>query len=178
MLSTRFTNFMGLLLVGLLLVVISPVASYGAFIIKLPQAQKYCFFETLKKGDRFDMSFVTTSEGEQAIKFWMNDPSGNRLHGVERESSSSFGFNPEAQGNYEFCFDNGVTHGDKEITFTVYGPEEHAGFGKDFEKHDGMSFSTLQTGSERLRHKTSGFCWRLKPLSTPMLTMRTRTQQP
>jgi hypothetical protein len=134
----KFNNLFCLFIAGLL--AISPVTSYGAFVIKLQPAQRNCFFETLKKGDRFDMSFVTTSEGEQAIKFWMNDPSGHRLHGVERESSSSFGFNPEAQGNYEFCFDNGVTHGPKEITFTVYGPDEHSGFGKDFEKHDGALY--------------------------------------
>jgi hypothetical protein len=113
--------------------------SYGAFSIKLETGELQCFFEKLQKDDRFDLSFIISSMGEQHIKFWIKNPEGHELHSVQ-DSSSSFGFNAASAGNHEYCFGNHQSHGMKEVTFTIYGPDEQQKFDDSYIKHDGKVF--------------------------------------
>ena len=136
--TDRQTEMMG---IGVTLVLLfwGPLAAqaYSAFFVRLANSERQCYHETLAKGDRFDLSYVITSASDSPVEFWIDSPSGIRLHHVTKETTANFGFNAELEGQYTYCFANSVSSGEEEVTFTVFGPDEAKKFDDSYVKHDG-----------------------------------------
>ena len=97
----------------------------SSFHIKVARYSSECFYETLKSGDRLEVSFeVTSSTGETDIDYKITNPDGSKLHTVDRSKDASFGFNAGATGNHNMCFSNLHSGADKVISFIIIGPDD------------------------------------------------------
>ncbi|KAJ3034170.1 p24 complex component [Rhizophlyctis rosea] len=100
-------------------------SAYNAYSVIVPANKKECFYETLEKDDRLDLSFQVGDGGNLDIDFWITNPEDRLLFSVFKKSTSSFGFNADSTGTYVYCFGNQMSsHTDKDVTFTVAGPDE------------------------------------------------------
>ncbi|KAJ3291323.1 p24 complex component [Borealophlyctis nickersoniae] len=136
-----------------------PFASaFSAFGIHIRAGGRECFYEKLKQNERLDLSFEVSQGGQMDIDFWISSPNGNTLYSVQKQSTTSFGFNADQEGTYTYCFGNGMsTVTDKTLSFTVQGPDEWAKLDEkmlleDDDSHEGLAqeIQTLANGLEAM----------------------------
>ncbi|KAI8924915.1 emp24/gp25L/p24 family/GOLD-domain-containing protein [Entophlyctis helioformis] len=110
----------------LLSVAVAPTSA-TTFSMQLPRYGSECFYETLNRGDRLDISYEVMggSGSELDIDFVINNPDGSPLHVVSRERDAQFGFNSVADGQYKMCFNNLRSGAEKFVSFSITGPEDH-----------------------------------------------------
>jgi hypothetical protein len=104
------------------------VYTYGAFTVHLKEHQVECFYEDLLLNQRLDISFIVINDAQNSqISFSLTDPQGiKKLDAYD--TSFSNGIDAQTPGRHEFCFSNKHSASPKEITFTVYGPDEKKNF--------------------------------------------------
>ncbi|RKP03461.1 hypothetical protein CXG81DRAFT_23858 [Caulochytrium protostelioides] len=109
----------------LLVAHVLPAAAFNAFTTRINTYEQQCYVEVLKKGERLDLSYQVSEGGHLDVDFRLKDPLGRLIHSVNRETTSTFGFNAELEGSYLYCFDNAQSsHHPKTISFIVQGPDE------------------------------------------------------
>ncbi|TPX35994.1 hypothetical protein SmJEL517_g01856 [Synchytrium microbalum] len=91
----------------------------------MPPHDKQCFFESLKRGDRLDLSYQVAEGGNLDIDFWIITEDNRLVFNANKEATATYGFNAERDGRFEYCFSNQMTSvADKLVSFTVQGPDE------------------------------------------------------
>lgn len=99
--------------------------AYSAFMINVKPHEQNCFYETLATGDRLDLSFQVADGGHLDIDFWVKSPDSRNIYSVNKQSTSTFGFNADSAGKYVYCFSNQFsTFAHKQVSFTLFGPDE------------------------------------------------------
>lgn len=84
-----------------------------------------CYYEELRVGDTFGVSFQVGTRDSQSseqheIDFWINNPSGHRVYQVNRATDGKADVDVKLQGRYEFCFSNEYSSdASKDVTFHV-----------------------------------------------------------
>lgn len=77
----------------------------------LPPRGKVCYYEDLRVGDVFGVTFQvgnrdSGSSDQPTLNFYMNDPSGRAVSNVFRATDGVPSVNIQSPGRYEFCFSN------------------------------------------------------------------------
>ncbi|CAN6657319.1 endosomal protein P24B [Trichomonascus vanleenenianus] len=89
--------------------------------------QKECFFEDMKKGDNFAVSFQVGNRDPNSkdlleVDFWINDPNRNPIYSLSRVADGDASIDIAVTGRYEYCFSNEFSSvGTKDVTFHIHG---------------------------------------------------------
>ncbi|EGE03189.1 endosomal cargo receptor [Trichophyton equinum CBS 127.97] len=95
--------------------------------IPLKAHSRECFFENLHVNDKMSVVFQTGDtefggSGNLDINFWVEDPTGHKIHSKNSISSDEFTFVAQRDGKYVYCFGNEAwSSNSKEVTFNVHG---------------------------------------------------------
>ncbi|KAJ3282887.1 p24 complex component [Borealophlyctis nickersoniae] len=115
------------LLITFLSTLVPVTSAFSAFGIHIRAGGRECFYEKLGRNDRLDLSFEVSQGGNMDIDFWITSPNDKILYSVNKQSTTSFGFNADQEGIYTYCFGNTMsTMSDKTVSFIVQGPDERA----------------------------------------------------
>ncbi|KAJ3215371.1 p24 complex component [Dinochytrium kinnereticum] len=98
------------------------------FQIRLAPHMKQCFFEVLSPGDRMDITYQVYDGGNLQVDFWITAPDERMVQSSFKQTTGTYGFNAEQNGQYIYCFSNQVGVYDKAITFSMKGPDEKVRF--------------------------------------------------
>lgn len=79
-----------LLKLALVIALIFPILSLNTFSVLIPAASERCFHETLKIGERLDLSFQVSEGGNFDVDFWINGPDNKPIHTVSKQSTKYF----------------------------------------------------------------------------------------
>ena len=88
-----------------LLLTILPSA-INSYFVSIDAHDEECFYEVAKPNTVLGLMFEVAEGGFLDIDLKVQDPKGNVLHKVEKESSGKFSFTPKEEGDYSFCFSN------------------------------------------------------------------------
>jgi hypothetical protein len=94
--------------------------AFSYFLTQVPAHTSTCFHETLKIGERLDLTFQVAEGGHLDIDFRITSPLNKIIYSVNRQSTATYGFNADVPGKHTYCFDNSMsTFAEKQVSFTV-----------------------------------------------------------
>ncbi|KAJ3334290.1 p24 complex component [Gonapodya sp. JEL0774] len=124
----------------LLLVIVIPVTpshAFSVFSVRLPARDKACFYETMERNERLDVTYQVGAGGDLEIDFWVQSPDTRLIYTVFRQPTATFGFDSDTAGRHSYCFSNVASGADKIVTFTVQGSEERESLQKRLREESG-----------------------------------------
>ncbi|TPX47929.1 hypothetical protein SeMB42_g03029 [Synchytrium endobioticum] len=128
----------------------SYVSSFNAFTITIAAHDKQCFVEKLKHGDPVDMSYQVNEGGDLDVDFWIISDDNRLLYSSHKQSTDTYGFIADRDGQIEYCFSNQMTSvADKVLTFIFEGPEERVKLMEQLDQTEGIA-EPLQREIEHL----------------------------
>jgi len=138
-------------LISLLLLTLAPLtlSSSKDYTIQVAPGKRECFFEKLKKGNSVDVEYQVLDGGDYTIDTSMHTPSGTLIFTKFRQSEASEKFVAQEDGEYELCFDNGVsTYYDKIVFFEVV-VDRTKREESDDEDYDDDIFKNIESNGEK-----------------------------
>ncbi|XP_026149183.1 transmembrane emp24 domain-containing protein 3 [Mastacembelus armatus] len=82
------------------------VVSGTELTFELPDNDKQCFYEELKKDVKFDIDFQVISGGNYDVDCFVTDPENNVLYNEKKKQYDSFSHVTAMKGVYKVCFSN------------------------------------------------------------------------
>lgn len=76
----------------------------------LPDKERMCFQEILKKGAESYLEYQVIEGGNFDVDVNVNEPSGVMLYHAEKKQYDRFEFTAQMDGEYTFCFSNEFSH--------------------------------------------------------------------
>ncbi|CAL8068293.1 unnamed protein product [Calicophoron daubneyi] len=78
----------------------------SVYMFELEDRSSQCYYNTLRKGDEYELDFQVISGGNYDVDFTLSDPTGKILVKKERSSYYSMMLNDTMDGDYKVCFSN------------------------------------------------------------------------
>ncbi|KAI9506194.1 p24 complex component [Coemansia spiralis] len=88
--------------------------------ILLPNTQE-CYYERMKSGTHFSITFETASK--LPIEFVLNDVNRNPIYTMPHTGEGSYSYVSTSEGRYSYCFKNNAPH-EIVVNFNPHGPDE------------------------------------------------------
>ena len=117
---------------AVVLVVAALVACTQAVILTVPGSGKECMVEDIAQGQNVKVLFQVLDGGDLSLDFEILDPDGMRVHFSETLSDGRMDFRAAKSGFFRFCFNNGHSSSDKQLSVDVIaGDSVDTGFAPD-----------------------------------------------
>lgn len=88
--------------------------------IMRPNSQE-CYFERMKVGDHFSITFETA--GKLPIEFLLRDNNNAPVYSMPHSGEGSYSYNAIGEGRHAYCFKNNAPH-EIVVNFNPHGPED------------------------------------------------------
>lgn len=90
------------------------------FTVALAAGKRECYYQVMKKNSDVEVEYQVIDGGDLDIHFSMHGPKANMLVDQKNQEEGSFEFKVDEDGEYELCFDNGVSsYYDKIVFFEI-----------------------------------------------------------
>jgi len=102
-----------------LLVLAALVACTQAVILTVRGGNRECMQEDIAQGENVKVLFQVLDGGDLSLDFEILDPNGQRVHFSETLSDGRMDFRAAKSGFFRFCFNNGHSSSDKQLSVDV-----------------------------------------------------------